>query len=195
MTRCLQLFGAVALLTAAAHAEIEFVGVLLTPGRSLFALSEAADQPAAWRNIGQTFAGYSLASFDAKNDTLTLSKDGAIIRLPLKDAAKIKNAHAEFSGTVTFGSGEKLDISRVTLTYGQETVLPLQDGVVWRVTPTRLPDGNVLFRLAVERTTQDGGVTGVLKVGAPAVITRPNSAFSFAIGDLQFNFNPIPSSP
>lgn len=194
MRRGLQLLGALTLFTAAAHAEVEFVGVLVTPGRTLFALSDAAGQPAAWRSLGQEFDGYSLAAFDGKN-LLTLSKDGSQLRLPLKDEAKIKNARVEFSGTVSFGEGDQLAVSRVTLTYDQETVVPLADGVLWRVTPTRLPDGNVLFKLGVERTVREGDVMRVQKVSAPAVVTLPNSGFRLGIGDLQFNFNPLPPSP
>jgi hypothetical protein len=191
----LQLLGALTLFAATAHAEIEFVGVLVVPGRTLFALSEAPGQPAAWRALGQDFAGYALAEFDGKKDLLTLSKEGATLRLPLKDEAKIKNARVEFSGTVAFGQGEKLDVSRVTLTYDQETVVPLADGVLWRVTPTRLPDGNVQFKLAVERTVREGERVRVQKVSAPSVITLPNSGFRLAVGDLQFNFNPLSPSP
>ena len=194
MRRCLQLLLAFVAAAVTAHADIEFVGLLVTPGRTLFALTETAGQPAAWRTLGQEFAGYSVAAFDGKN-LLTLSRDGATLRLSLKDEAKIKSARVEFSGAITFGQGEKLEVSRVTLTYDQETVIPLKDGVVWHVTPTRRPDGHVLFQLAVDHTTREGDLVRVQKVSAPGVVALPDHGFRLAVGDLQFNFDPIASPP
>ena len=186
---------AIGLLTISARAEIEFSGVLIMPGRSLFALTGDTAGPPAWCALGQDFAGYSLASFDAKTDTLTLTKDGATLCLPLKDAAKVKSARAEFSGTITFGQGEKLDISRVTLVYDQETVLPLKEGLVWRITPTLTADGNVRYRLVVDRAVQEGTITRTQRVSAPNIIARAGNSFSIAVGDLAFTFAPVSPSP
>ena len=186
---------AIVLLAATARAEIAFSGVLIMPGRSLFALTEGPAESPAWRALGQEFAGYSLAAFEAKTDTLTLMKEGAPLRLHLKDEAKTKTARLELGGTITVGTGEKLEVTRVTLAFDQETILPLSDGLTWRITPTRLTDGNILYRLAAERVVQNGGLKSVQKISAPSVVVLPDGAFSIALGDLKFTFAPISPSP
>src|SRR5262249_11398020 len=89
---------ALLVLSTAARAEIELSGVLLTPPRSSFALTEEPGRPATWRALGEKFAGYSLESFDAKSDTLTLKKNGESLRVRLKDDAKVKNTRVEIAG-------------------------------------------------------------------------------------------------
>ena len=175
---------------ATARAEIEFIGVLVMPGRSLFALSDDPAKPAAWRALGQDFADYRLTEFDAKADTLVLTKNGATLRVHLKDDAKVKSARLELGGTITTGQGEKLEVTRVTLIFDQETVLPLKDGLTWHITPTLRPDGNIRYRLAIERTIQSGDLKKVQQVSAPNIIARPHDSFKIAVGDLQFEFAP-----
>ena len=186
---------AVGLAATTVRAEVEFSGVLSTSGRSLFALNDDPSKPATWRALGQNYGDYSLTSFDAKTDTLTLTKNGTPLLLHLKDAAKVKNARPEVAGTFTVGSGEKAEVLRATLAFDQETVLPLKDGLTWHITPTRMPDGNILFRMVFDRTVQNGDVKTVQKLSSPAVLTQPGKSVKMVIGDLEFGFTPTNPSP
>ena len=177
------------LTTAVARAEIEFIGVLITPARSMFALSDDAAKPASWRALGQDFADYTLKEFDAKADTLVLTKNGATLRVHLKDDAKVKSARMEIAGALTLGGKEKLEVTRATLIFDQENVFPLKDGLVCRITPTRRPDGNILYRASFERTGADGRKE---ILAAPAVVVLPASPFNIRIGDIGFGFTPKP---
>ena len=179
-------------LTAAtlARAEIEFSGVLLTSARSMFALSDDVDKPVTWRALGQEFAGYKLIEFDAKADTLVLAKDGATLRIHLKDDAKVKNARVEIAGALTLGDGPKLEINRATLVFDRENVFQLTDGFVVRITPTRRPDGNILYRASFERPGPSGKPESV---SMPTVITLPEGSFKVQVGDVGFGFTPKPS--
>ena len=170
-----------------ARAEVEFVGVLVTSARSMFALSEDATKPATWRALGQDFAGYKLTEFDAKADTLVLMRDGAPLRLHLKDDAKVESARIEIAGALRLGAGPKLEINRATLVFDQENVFPLTDGLVVRITPTRRPDGNILYRAAFERPGPDGRPE---KLSLPSVITLPAGSFNVQVGDIGFGFTP-----
>ena len=176
-----------ALLAAAARAEIEFIGVLVMPGRSTFALTDDPAKPATWRTFGQSFAGYRLTEFDEKTDTLTLAKDGATLRVRLKDDAKVKNARVEIAGALKIGAAEKIEITRATLVFDQENTFPLKDGLVFRITPKRLPDGTILYSSVFERTDADGK-TQILS--SPKVVCLPDKEFGIQIGDLGFSFAP-----
>ena len=176
------------LLTAAvARAEIEFIGVLITPSRPMFALSDDAANPASWRALGQDFGGYTLKEFDAKADTLVLTKNGATLRVHLKDDAKVKSARMEIAGALKMGGKEQIEITRATLVFDQESVFPLPDGVVFRIKPRRLPDGNIRYDAVFERTSPDGKME---RVSSPSVVALPDGPFSIQIGDFGFSFAP-----
>jgi len=179
---------AIVLFATVARAEIEFIGVLVMPGRASFALTEDPAKPATWLTLGQAFAGYSLAAFDAKTDTLTLTKKGADpLRLHLKDDAKVKSARLEIAGALTLGAGEKIEFTRATLLFDQENIFPMKDGLTCRIKPSRLPDGNIRYDAVFERTSPGGKME---RVSSPSVVARPDGPFSIQIGDFGFSFAP-----
>ena len=192
--RSLLLLLVTVLAPALARAEIEFVGLLVTPQESNFSLTDKTTGQTVWRKIGQSFSGYDLTSYEASDDTLTLTKAGATTRVRLKDA-KVRAARLQLAGTVTFGSGEKLEATRATFAFEQETALPFKDGVTWHITPTRMPDGNIMFRMLFDRAVQHGEVKSVEKLSSPSVVVRPGQAFSMKIGDLEFGFTASDVSP
>jgi hypothetical protein len=182
------LFLAAALASAsAARAELEFVGLLVAPQKSLFALSDPSTRQTRWVAVGQTFGGYTVTGFDAALNTLTLTQGVTSTRLRLIDDAKITAGRLEITGTIKLGHGEKMEVSRATLLFDQENVFPLQDGLVCRITPTRRPDGNILYRAAFDRTTADGKKE---TLAMPSVIDRPGDGFNVEVGDLGFSFTP-----
>src|SRR5688500_16427655 len=79
-----------ALLTSAARAEIEFVGVLATSQTVRVALTDTSTGKTEWLATGDTFAGYKVRSYDASSDIVTLTSDVVELRLRLKNDAKIK---------------------------------------------------------------------------------------------------------
>jgi hypothetical protein len=176
-------FGAVA-----ARAEIEFVGVLVTSDRASFALSEAPGSPTVWRTSGQVFAGYTISSFDAKTDTLTLTKAGVPLVLHLVDEARVKTARIDIVGDLTIGARGKLEVTRATLLFDQENDFPLADDLLLRLTPERLPDGTIRYRAIFERTRPNGKEI----ISAPTVIALKDSPFRIQVGDYGFGFQPTP---
>ncbi len=191
--RQLRFFGAscvalIGLLLPTAQADIEFVGILATPHLVRFALTDTSDGHSAWVERGAQFGGYTIAAYEAKGDLLTLQKAGQELRLRLKDDAKIKSAPLELTGEITFGSGEKLDVSRATLRFDQENVFPLRDGITFRITPTRREDGTLRYAIVIESRQSDNKVD---RISAPSVIVAPGNKFSLRVGDLAFSFTPI----
>lgn len=186
MTRSLA--GALAFLSLAglARAAIEFTGVLGTREKTLFVLTDTVTQKTAWLVLNGSFAGHMLTAYDAKEDVITLTKGGTETRVRLKDA-HIKAARLELTGTIRFGTGEKLEIVRAALRFDQENVFPLKDGLTYRITPKRLPDGTIHFALAIEQDLPDGRSH---TMSAPKVLVLPDREFALQIGDFAFSFTP-----
>jgi len=177
-----------ALLVVPLHAELAFTGIFITSRQSQFALADKASGETGWRKLGQVFAGAELVSYDAKEDTLVVRQHGALLRLRLTES-KVKAARVEIAGTISLGPAEKMDVIRGTLVFDQENVFPLSEGLVCRITPRVLPDGNLRYDAFFEQTGPDGKMT---KVSSPSVIVLPDSPFAIRIGDLGFSFTPKP---
>ncbi len=179
---------AATLLSSPARADIEFVGVLVTSRGTWLALGDTTTGKTDWIARGEQFAGHTLKAYDAKADIVTLVRDGTEFQLHLKDDAKIKSARLELTGAITFGGSEQIEVQRATLLFDQENIFPLKDGVTYRITPTRLADGNVSYRVAVERAIAENKME---TVAAPGVIARPGQTFAVRIApDYGFRFSP-----
>jgi hypothetical protein len=173
--------------TSTARAEIEFVGILATSHARHFALGDSTSGRTEWVVTGGTFGGYTVVAYEPKDDTLLLRRDGNILRLRLKDDAKVKAARLELTGAMTFGETDRIEVERATLIFDQENVFPAQNGVTYKITPTRMPDGTLRFRAEIERVLAPNKIE---RLSSPDVITLPGQQFSIRIDDLGFSFKP-----
>ena len=178
---------AASLLAVGARAEIEFVGIMVTTKVSQYALSDTTTGSTAWIRPGGNFAGYTVVSYEQQAETLLLRRDGTDLRVRLKDDAKIKSARLELTGSISFGATDKIEIERATLQFDQENVFPLQDGVTYRITPKRMPDGTIQYRAAIERVLAPNKTE---RLSSPAVTALPGQQFSMRIDDFGFSFKP-----
>ena len=176
-----------ALAAIGVRAEIEFVGVLAMSQSRQFALTDTATGRTDWVVRGGMFGGYTLVSYDPKDDTLVLSRDGAELRLRLKDDARIKSSRLELTGSISFGNAKQIEVERATLHLDQENVFPLPEGITYRITPTRQPDGTILYRAEIERVLAPNKTE---RLSSPAIVTLPGQQFSMRIDDLGFSFKP-----
>jgi hypothetical protein len=173
-------------LTVGLRADVEFSGFFLTAKQSLFSLTDLEDKrPSGWLKPGQSFAGYTVVSFDREKELLTVERDGQQRQLALR-ASKIKDERATVSGTITF-MNEKIDGVRATLFFGEETALPMRDGIVFRLKPERMPDGNILYRAKFVTLNKDGSEK---VLAAPSVVAIPGQPFGIQIGDVGYSFKP-----
>ena len=177
----------VCIATASLRADLEFTGILVTSQTTRFALTDTATGKSDWRERGQTFGGYTIISYEPKDETLLLRQDTQDLRLRLKDDAKVKAARLELTGTIAFNATEKVEVERATLQFDEENVFPLKDGVTYRITPTRLPDGTHRYQFSIERVLAPNKTE---RISAPLVRTLPGQPFSLQIGDLGFSFLP-----
>jgi hypothetical protein len=169
--------------TSAATAEIKFAGILVTTEKTMFRLQDdAAGGAAAWVQVGQTFGGYEVLRFDEHRDLLTLVKDGTKSEVRLKDSKVQPEASIEISGVATFDGDKPVAVSRATLIVGEENSFPLKAGIVCIITPTRLPDGNIRYRLAFERTDVDGETE---RLSVLTIIQRPGDPLGLHLGSRQ----------
>ena len=173
--------------TSSLRADLEFVGILATSQSTRFALADTSTGKSDWIERGQTFAGYTVVAYKPKDETLLLRREAQHLRVRLKDDAKVKASRLELTGTITFGATEKVEVERATLQFDEENVFPLKDGVIYRITPSRLPDGNHRYRFSIERVVAPNKTE---RISAPAVTTLPGQPFSLQIGDLGFSFSP-----
>lgn len=180
-------FGSLALFGATLRADIEFVGILVTSQSTRFALTDTSAGKTDWVGAGQKFAGYTIGAYDRKEDLLTLTRDGADLRLRLKNDARIQDARFELTGAITFGADEKIEVQRATLLFDQENIFPLRDGITYRITPTRDEDGNIRYTIAVERVVADNKKE---KLSAPTIVALPGRPFKIQVGELGFAFTP-----
>ncbi len=155
-------------------------------GRSTFALRDDPAKPATWRALGEDFAGFTLGTFDSTSDTLTLKRGENTLRLQIKEG-KITGVRIELAGALTLGATEKFHVTRATLVLDQENVFPLRDGFIWRITPSVLPDGNLRYVLAIDRTLPDGKLE---RISAPRITALRGQPFSLKVGELEFSFSP-----
>ena len=178
---------ALLLLATTTRAEIEFSGILAMPGKTLFALTDTATSRTDWVALKGSFAGFVVTNYDPSTDTLTLLRNGTATRVRLKDDAKVQSLRFELRATITFGSGEKVEIERATLLFDQENIFPLKDGVTYRITPARRPDGMLLYGIVIEERSAENRVD---RLSAPNVVVPPNRSFSIRVGEFAFSFTP-----
>jgi hypothetical protein len=78
-----------AALLAAADDDIEFSGVLVVPDKTTVHLASKSSGTSLWIPLGQTFEGYVVSAYEARTDTVVLTKDGLTLRVRL-NTAKVK---------------------------------------------------------------------------------------------------------
>jgi len=83
----------------AAEPGIEFSGVLTDQGKTQLALTDKATGTTRWLEAGADFNGYVVASYNAKDDTITLKRNGEELQLPLV-AAKSRPSGPPVTTTV-----------------------------------------------------------------------------------------------
>jgi hypothetical protein len=67
-------------------------------------------------------------------------------------------------------------------------VFTLKEGITYRITPTRLPDGTIRYAITIDRILSE---TKSETVEAPGIIARPGQRFSMKLADdFGFTFTP-----
>lgn len=96
LLRPLLVLAVLSVATAAAESEVEFVALLSggTAADTRIMLAVPGAGSSGWLKLGQEFRGYTVASYEAKEETVVLSKDGQTLRVKLKDS-KVKAGVAE----------------------------------------------------------------------------------------------------
>ncbi|HWA10131.1 MAG TPA: hypothetical protein VG838_11830 [Opitutaceae bacterium] len=74
----------------AADSAIEFSAVLVLPAGTSVRLALKSTGNAAWIPVGQGFEGYTISAYDARTETVVLTKDGATTRIRL-NTAKVRD--------------------------------------------------------------------------------------------------------
>lgn len=91
----LALFVAVAVAARAADAAPLFNALLSIGKDSRFVLVDAAGKTSGFLALGQSFAGYTIKSYDPKGPSLDLERDGQVTRVTLVAEAKVQHKDAE----------------------------------------------------------------------------------------------------
>jgi hypothetical protein len=68
-------------------ASLEFSGFLQSKTETRFMITDLSDRKTSgWIVVGDTFRGYALVAFDAKDEAVVLKKGAETVRLPVKQA-------------------------------------------------------------------------------------------------------------
>jgi len=85
--RFLPITALLALSTLAAHAEIQFVGVMTLNGQQQFGLQDTESQKSKWLSIGSQFSEFTLESYQATESTVTIRKGDSVKQLKLQNGS------------------------------------------------------------------------------------------------------------
>ncbi len=97
-----------------AHAEVEFRAYIVAAGEPQFILSLDRHVASRWISIGQAFEGFVITAFDAKDEALTIEKDGKQQVLRLIEGRiepSVDGTRAHNSVIVSIDGGESIYLS------------------------------------------------------------------------------------
>src|SRR3954463_1524386 len=171
-------------LTSVSRAALEFRGYVIMGAEQRFSLKDTADQATSpWITIGKVFHAYTLVSYDAAKEILTVkTPEGAIKQLSLESASidPLKDTRLRISGTITFGKDEAAQATKATLIMGEETVFELKDGMSLRLKPSPFQEGIIRYDAVFDKLQDDGTRK---KLSSPAILARPGQEFTIQTGD------------
>jgi hypothetical protein len=92
----LVLLASIAIANGAQGAEpsVQATAVRVSGGTTSVRMVNNATGSSAWINVGQTFGGYVIASFEAASNTVVLSRDGTNMRLQLR-SPRVQNSRGQ----------------------------------------------------------------------------------------------------
>jgi hypothetical protein len=177
----------VLLLSAAGlRADIEFSGFFTTSKEALFTLTETEGRHSSgWLKIGQSFGAYTIVSFDREHEVIALKQGERLLNVPLREA-KVKSGRATITGSLKL-MNDQVDGVRASLFFGEETSFPLRNGMIFRIKPEQLPDGNILYHAQFVEVGADG-IEHTRAV--PSVIAIPGKPFGIQMGEFGYSFAP-----
>ena len=182
------LFLLVVLFSSGLRGELEFSAFVVLPKSELFVLRDLEqDQSSGFLNLGQSFRGYTLKSFDKNREVITVQKDGRDVEIRLKES-KIKDGKLIVEGTVTVLNGQKVEGVRVSFFIGEESVIPLSESLRLSITPTRMADGNMKYAAKFITITEGKEVI----LASPTVVAKPGNPFAIQVGEYGYKFVPQP---
>ena len=168
------------------RAEIELSGIFITSKEAPFALTDTeGHHSSGWLKLGESFAGYTLLSFDREHDTITLSRNEQMLKIPLRKP-KVKEGKAKVTGTLKFRN-ESIEGARASLFFGEEASFPLKKGITFRIKPEQLSDGNILYHSKFVGIREDGAEQILCDL---SVVAIPGEPFGIQMGDYGYSLKP-----
>lgn len=210
------------LLVAVAHslsAEIEFAGVFYLGEQGNFSLIDSeTDRRSGWLQIGQSFQGYKIASYDRTAEVLRLVSSEDQLDLTLRPSV-VKSERITIRGKITIGDQKEIEIDNALVVLGEEAKFPIDETRWMKLKVERvqrgLPPGFVPANVKGEAAT-DGrdlaprpeGVTGgplyeytmtfeeigeegeAVSLAAPRMTTLPGHGFTMRQDQYSFTYDP-----
>lgn len=143
--------------TLAAHAALEFRGVVSIAGEERFYLADS-DTNLGWFNMGSQVGGFSLASYDREKTILHLRNEIESLELHLAGST-ILDASDEVYSEISFSLNENKNDIRCRFTVGQEYVFELLDGRDLTITVQRDAKGSWSYDMKLGIEAEIDGVT------------------------------------
>jgi hypothetical protein len=183
----------------AARADIEFAGIIEAGGDPTFGLDDTDTKFVKWVTTGQKFNDWTITNYDEKSQTLLLTKGDAKMTLHLKDAVIKEAAPSKIEGNVVIKLGDKTISQALALEADRASVIPLDNGVILKVTLRKQPSGDVRYELSTERTPGADGQAGEV-LGHSMIDASPTTAVGIGVGGPDgdtgsFSFTPKAAVP
>ena len=124
----------------AAAPDIEFTGVLVLPKVTKFTLTDKTAGVSQWLTIGDSFTGYTVSAYDAKEESIVLTKDGQQTRLRLVSAKTTEAAPSPQNTEHIVKAGETLALIARQNGITVQRLVELNPGIV----PTNIKVGQKL---------------------------------------------------
>lgn len=174
-------------LAAALAAEIEFTGVFYLGDKGHFSLVESdTGTKSRWLQIGNTFQGYRVESYDRDKGVLEIAASAQRLFLSLRPSV-IQEAKVTIQGKLQVAAEREIEIKNAVLVLGEESRFPIDDKTWVRVRVVKADGGNFRYEIHFEEKDEDDQV---VLLSAPTVIAAPNQSFSVQAGNNSFSYEP-----
>lgn len=154
-------------------ASIEFAGVFYLGSDGSFSLVNSdTGKKSGWIQMGQSFDGYTIKSYDRESKTLRLISSTGHKDLALR-ASFIEAEKVTIKGKLRIGAGEEVEVGDAVLILGEEARFPIGENRWLRIKVDRDRPNPVARRAAVVRVAGTDGAEAHQAAPIPATPSSP----------------------
>ncbi len=179
----------IALSITALHAVPEPVGYYAVGSKARVMLLDETDGQqtlSGWLNAEENFAGYRLDKINAKNQKLTLSKDGKRTTIDIRPPKTAKNS-VLLAGNIKIQNTFIKDV-QVWIEAGTDLSIELTEKTTLSLKNKLLNDGSLLHTARFSTTKNDGTIE---RSSGYTYVQKPKGPIILDVGDYVIELEPL----